>query len=387
MITELKKQLNLENYFLLVIFLLPAYLFRFSIFGFPTNLWEVLSIAVIILATGRIEREGKVSRYEKKIIFLFLAIILGLILGMIKSGNYKAGLGIIKGWFIIPFLFAFLAQKVIKNKNKAHKSLYLSVVLVAMVALAYKFLGIVTYDGRLEAFFNSPNFLAMYLAPGIIIGAIKCSENRCGKLGSKIIQTITMLMILLPLYLTYSYSAWLSLAVALSAVFFLSGKFSKKYLIMSGIIFLAVVFLLKDTVKFNNLAHFDSRSSFASRMMIWKSSEKILSDNFIIGIGPGNFQEVYLEYQKYFLPYLEWAVPHPHNIFLAFWLYSGLIGIVSFLVIAYIFFKKSIEEKRLKNITSMLSLAIILYFIFHGLVDTTYFKNDMATIFWLAILL
>lgn len=31
----------------------------------------------------------------------------------------------------------------------------------------------------------------------------------------------------------------------------------------------------------------------------------------------------------------------------------------------------------------MASLGIMFYFLLHGLVDTTYFKNDLAVIFWL----
>jgi len=50
--------------------------------------------------------------------------------------------------------------------------------------------------------------------------------------------------------------------------------------------------------KMQNLMHMDSRSSLASRVMIWHSAGKIIVDNPIMGIGPGNFQNKYLEYQK-----------------------------------------------------------------------------------------
>jgi O-antigen ligase len=118
--------------------------------------------------------------------------------------------------------------------------------------------------------------------------------------------------------------------------------------------------------------------------MIWQSSGKILSDNWLLGIGPGNFQDKYLEYQKYFPPYLEWAVPHPHNLYLAFWLYGGLVGLVSFLVILYFFFKK-VETPKLGVSTGVkyIALGVMIYVLLHGLVDTTIFKNDLAVVFWL----
>jgi O-antigen ligase len=174
--------------------------------------------------------------------------------------------------------------------------------------------------------------------------------------------------------------------LALAIIFFGENKFSKRYLSILIFIFLALLFILKDTAKFQDFVSFDDRSSLASRVMIWESAGKILTDNYVLGIGPGNFQAKYLEYQKFFPLYLQWAVPHPHNIFLAFWLSTGLIGFFSFLGILYLFFRKSIPGIKFNDAVNVISLGIIIYFLLHGLVDTTYFKNDLAVIFWLAIL-
>ena len=75
----------------------------------------------------------------------------------------------------------------------------------------------------------------------------------------------------------------------------------------------------------------------------------MIEKNPLFGIGPGNFQNKYLEYQKYFPPYLEWSAPQPHNIFLAFWLESGLLGLAGFVIIAFCIFS-AIIKKRSKMI-------------------------------------
>ena len=124
----------------------------------------------------------------------------------------------------------------------------------------------------------------------------------------------------------------------------------------------------------------------SSRMMIWKSSALMIKNNFIFGIGPGNFQNKYLEYQKYFPPYLEWAVPQSHNLYLAFWLQSGIIGLIGLIGLISTWLKKTIGEilKNQKNSALLaVSLGIVIYILLHGILDTTYWKNDLALIFWI----
>jgi O-antigen ligase len=116
--------------------------------------------------------------------------------------------------------------------------------------------------------------------------------------------------------------------------------------------------------------------------MIWQSAEKVLENSWVWGIGAGNFQEKYLEYQKYFAPYLEWAVPHPHNLYLALWLYGGIFGLVGFLALVFFWFSALFRSQKNPSLR-FIGLGIMLYVLLHGLVDTTYLKNDLAVLFWL----
>ena len=119
-------------------------------------------------------------------------------------------------------------------------------------------------------------------------------------------------------------------------------------------------------------------------MIIWNSSAKIIRDNPAFGIGPGNFQKEYLDYQKYFPPYLEWAVPQPHNLYLAFWLQSGIFGLIGFLLLVYFWlgnlFKKIRQKNSFFGLEAVLA-EIMLYIIIVGLFDTPVWKNDLALVF------
>jgi O-antigen ligase len=304
-------------------------------------------------------------------------------LSMLFNGSYKIGLGIIKSWFIVPLLFAFVAVTALsKEKTKTiWSAIYISAFLVACLALFYFLLGKVTFDGRLQAIFNSPNYLAMYLTPAIVIGLIKFKEHKTN-------YTFSLLIIASALYLTFSYAAWLAILVSLSLLWFLQKRTGKTAKNISWIILgmIIIIFWQLGTTKMTNLLHVTERSSLTSRMMIWRVAGKMIIDNPIIGIGPGNFQNKYLAYQKYFPPYLEWAVPEPHNIFLAFWLQAGIMGVVGFIILIFLWLKSLAKEKDNLSDTARIALAIIAVVLIHGLLDTTYFKNDLAVVFWLTFL-
>lgn len=159
----------------ITILLLPSYLIQFSVFGIPTNALEILILLTFIAYLI----EGKclfLEFYKKhKIISgAILAIFLGLLSSTIINNDYQAGLGIIKSWFAIPLIFAWVVyeeKQSGQNSENIYKCLYLSTFWVAAVGLAYYFIGRLTFDGRLQGIFNSPNYLAMYLASALIIGA------------------------------------------------------------------------------------------------------------------------------------------------------------------------------------------------------------------------
>ena len=390
----MKKIFSLENYSYLVILLLPAYLLRLNIFGVPTNVLELLILGAVIgaLVTCRrqiIEFLAKPGPRTKRYALFVGLILVGMSVSTLASGKYSLGVGIIKGWFILPIIFALSVKlSVPKEKLKnIYGAFYLSAAAVSSASLADYFLGRVTFDGRLAGFFDSPNYLAMYLAPSVIIGAAFFKKMKEKNFYHTIGYAISYAAILGAFYLTYSYAAWLAAAFSLAIV--LAAKNQRKIKWKKFLLALAVVFFVLAasqwiSQKFMALRMVSGRSSLASRIMIWKSAGKMVYENPILGIGPGNFQEKYLEYQKYFPPYLEWAVPHPHNLYLAFWLYSGIVGLAAFILLLY-FWLREIFAKE-KDALWLASVGIMLYFLLHGIVDTTYFKNDLAVIFWLNFL-
>lgn len=336
----------------LIVFCLPLYLVRFSFF----NLLEILVYLSFLFWLFKVKKFILPDKWmQYAILFLFS----GLTISAIFSVDLRMSAGIWKGWFIMPLLFFILLINTIGKEEIKNVllSLTLSGAAVSLIALGYWVFGCLTYDGRLSAFYLSPNHLAMYLAPILILSFY---------LKKNVFRTVAQCLMFLVIYLTYSYGALLGVFGALFLVV------KKKKLIL--LLILIILLLQFPTQKFQGYLDLNY-PALQSRLVIWQSAFKITKDHFLIGIGPGMFQKYYLDYQVFFSPYPEWAVPQPHNIFLAFWLQTGLLGLIGFIWLLVVFFKKN------------LFTAAMVCILIHGLVDTTYWKNDLAMIFWLIIAL
>lgn len=379
---------SLESLIYLTIFLLPLYLVKVQLFFVRTNILEILIGLVILWWLGVFCRKEKIgilySEYKKYLICIAV-MFSGLFLAAISNDQMLQSLSIIKSWFFLPVAFALIAADIIPREKI--KNIFLvyggSSFLVALIALGYWFFGLLTYDRRLEAFFNSPNYLAMYLAPGVILGFWLLAS-----IGHKKIKTIFLGVLLIALFFTYSYAAFV--AICLSSFWVLWTRrremkakhgFPKELFVIILIFSFFFIFQINNN-KFTDVIGMNPRSSLASRVMIWQASWRIAKDNPLLGIGAANFQKTYLAYQKFFPPYLEWAVPHPQNLYLAVWLSGGILGLGGFFGILFLLSKDLLKKKH-QNSLEILALGILFYILLHGLVDTPYFKNDLAVVFWL----
>jgi len=209
-----------------VIFLMPAYLVRFALFGIPTTALEVIIYILFLFWIVSIRedagRRGNISVFSKEDRMLFSGIallFLGMIFSTLHSVNLRVSLGALKGWFIDPFLFFIVYISVIKSKKEIRKSL-LSFVLsgfaVAAIAIMFALGGSLTFDGRLRAFYESPNYLAMYLTPAFLFAFFLFGFGKRTDKNDRKAQAFILFILLSALLLTRSYGAALGAAAALA---------------------------------------------------------------------------------------------------------------------------------------------------------------------------
>lgn len=366
------------------IVLLPFYSIRFVPFGVPVSIIEILVVIAFACSVGKNMLSPSQLRGGRGLIIGAALMCLGVLIATIAGDDLRAGFGVLKGWFVMPILFGLVVW-MRGAQQRATAKLYLgtyfvSAVSVSVIALFYYLIGELTYDGRLRGFYTSPNYLALYISPAIFF--LYYLNDLRGRW--RWITSGGVVIIASALYFTNSFSAWLAIGGAfVVTAFFLQRK--KRVLVISvALLGLALILLQVNGQKIADLREVPERSSVASRLMIYKSAVMIGRDHIVVGITPNTFQDHYLEYQKHFPPYLEWAVPQPHNLYLAFWLQGGLLGLLGLLTVLWWFYGRMYVFIK-KNASVAFLVASVTSILLYGLSDTPYWKNDLAFVFWLLI--
>lgn len=380
----------------LVIFFLPLYLVRLTIFNIPTNIIElmigVLFIIWLIIKTANSKQRTKNKEFKKLFVVLprrqaghyslFIAIILiliGVSLSTAISWDLRMSAGIWKSWFVVPLLFFVILITTIKKPKQIEKIFWafiLSGFIVSVISLVYLIQGNLDGMSRLQGFYNSPNYLAMYLAPALVLSLGLLFKEK--KRILKILYLVSCFLFLVTLFFTKSLGAWLGVIVAVCFGFGLylwnlpagrQGQDKKKLIWAIIVLGLIIIFVLT----YLKLNSDDGRKSFNARLIIWQEALKVFKNYPITGIGPGTFQD-------YFPSYPIWGVPQPHNLYLAFLIQTGIIGFIGFIWLLIQFFRKGFRVYGLKF--TVLLMMVMICILIHGLVDTTYWKNDLSIVFW-----
>jgi len=397
----------------LTIFCLPLYLVRFEIFSIPTNVLELM-IGILFIAWVIKKFKIQNSKFkieDSKLLIPIILILIGVSIATIFSWDLRVSAGIWKSWFVAPLLFFIILITTIKKPKEIKKIFWVFIssgFIVAIISLIYLIRGDLDVHGRLQAFHNSPNYLAMYLAPVLLVSfwyyfftfLIRPSEANSGlspslspplagnraRFGLKtrekttpksIFLIVSCLLFVVILFFTKSFGAWMGIIVGLGFGLFLylyksDKKKSALVIIVLGILLVLLLVYIKGFILP------EGGISLDARIKIWQKALEIFKSYPIIGIGPGTFED-------YFPFYPKWGVPQPHNLYLAFLLQTGIIGFVGFIWLIIVFFKKGFELLKTQNLMPITFISVMTYILIHGLADTTYWKNDLSVIFWMII--
>ena len=387
---------------LLTLLLAPTYALRFNFANLPLNLlmvWVFLVVLWLLADMAYKKRLGDFSRFvkalDKKLLWLaglfFLASAASL---FINSFSIKK-LGQFLVLFIEPMCLFFLLGYTFKTRPQTKKAWLIGAYLLlglmgvwsiiqywTLFSLPVEFWGNSVEPKRALGFFGHPNFYALFSAPLLAFLlpdlAKKLKAYKTEPLAPKFL--LFWLLGLVGLGLSMSRAGWLGLGVALVVFVFLSGE--KKFQV--GTFFAALILLIgvaiTPNLRYRVLLPFYGEKSAVSRISLWKTGVKAVKESPVLGLGLNGFSNEWTRLNTD--PNLD-SHNFPHNIFLDFWLETGLLGLVSFVGITTLALWHGF-----KNRASTISFGVALFLIAllsQGQIDNPYFKNDLALIFWVTL--
>lgn len=374
----------------LIVALLPTYLIRFSVLGVPATLLETMILILFVAWLAKFAL--KKTNMPRAGIWLWpiLAILLFTTLSAIFSPSGASAWGIWKAYFIEPLLFLIVFLSIIKTNKKLPSifwALGVSAIYLSLIAISQKFTGLdvptpyLNPSGsvdRVVGFFNYPNALGLYLGPIIILFTGFLMQK--AKTSAQWIKLAVIILSFATIILAKSEGAILSVLIIwiVWALFF---KKPRKITLTIIVIALILFFINPAINQFVRTKTTLNDYSGSIRKEMWQETTTMLSGQWLMGSGLAGYQRAIVPFHN---PKFE-VFLYPHNIVLNFWTELGLLGLLSFVWLAVLFFWQNIKGLKSNKILSATLIAIMAQIIIHGLVDVPYFKNDLSILFWIII--
>ncbi len=387
------KRLSSMNNFLstgvlVVLALLPAYLLRVSIFGIPTTLLEIMLLILIILWLVQNRKRLKELFVIKRSWAVFIAlVIISATVSAIVAPDTLSAFGIWKAYFIEPILFFYLVVDLLQKKQITNDRILIALcvgrLLVSLAAILQWILwtGIpIPWDveRRVTGLFDYPNALGLYLGPLVIliIGQLLslCHCEAKGRSNLKVLFYFSSLFFfVIAIILAQSEAALASIIVTTIVMGIAHHKFRKPTIVISCVALLLLFSIPTARVFVINKISLQDYSGQV-RLSQWKETIELLKDHPIVGAGLSGYPNALKPYHKD----TQFEIfQYPHNIFLNMWVELGLLGLIAFGFLIFLFLR-SLSYST----TFLLYYFPLLQIFLHGLVDVPYFKNDLSILTW-----
>ena len=374
---------------------LPLYLVRFSIGPIPTTLWEMLLYSTVIIAWVSKIISLKQWRHDS-LRWPWLLIAIGACASLFINDDLRLGLGQWKALFLDSLLFYWLLRSIVPKYLSVKHILLATLIGGSVTGLSavinvlqsnlttdHRALGIFAFDPG-----ASPNYLALYLAPLASYGLVMvCLPRIWTHRFERIFVGLLIVVIVAGMVASGSRGAALALAaglvVGLLMVSVKTLHHHRQWLLVAGFISMGLLLSVMISQVTPNFTAVDGGGRLTTstniRWLIWQTTVlQILPTHPIFGVGWGNYQSVFYELTKEQTNFPDLVAPmslHPHNFWLMTWVTLGIIGLIGWLSLVVRITWRSICTNDL--LQPALLAGWLTWFV-QGLVDTTYYKNDLA---------
>ena len=364
---------------------MPLYLIRWHVGPLPTTLLEVLILATCVAYIARLRQERRLWLRRTPVdIPIALLLIAGLI-SIVVAFNPVAAAGIYRAYFLEAIAVFYIAVDVLDDPRDIRGLLVAAGIVSAVFSIGELITFFVEFEsGRLiitapPAFaYTSSNSVALFLEPPLTFAAAFAlfpsrPQDRWWALA--------FLILLVPgAAATLSRGMYLAFVVLAIVAVVIARDVRIKLAVTAAAAAVAIALVLLPVIR----ERFTSTGiSFLQRLVIYDQAMTVLLQKPIFGPGLASYAQATAPLRSAH----QWPAIYPHNVWLTFWSETGLLGLLSFAATYVILFVKGWRElMRSSGFARPLLYGavgtLIVYFV-HGLVDTPYWKNDLAVEFWL----
>jgi O-antigen ligase len=366
---------------------LPLYALRWSYGPLPTTLLENLVLATIALYLVARWKEGRLRLVRTPYDIGIALLLLSGLISVFVATDHRAALGLYRAYFIEPIAIFYVASDLLRSRGNFRTVLLgFGIGTSIFAALNIAVVAIAAVDGTIQNgappsfIYTSSNAVAMFLEPpmAFAIALVLFSDDR----RDRRFALAWALVLAAAQVLTFSRGGYIALAIF--GVLILVGVRPevRRPLLVIGVV--AATAVLLTVVVASTTPLMKSRFSYQAlnytlqtRSAIYTATEKMIAAHPILGVGLGGYV-----YDLHGFPEI-----YPHSLYLTFWVELGLLGLAAFL---FIFVKLLLSATKALPAATGFERALLwgvvgslVLWALHGIVDSPYWKNDMAVEFWL----
>lgn len=364
---------------------LPSYLIRFSILSLPFTLLEVLLLVFVVLrfAAERKKIRELIDKTPFKTIFLLAPIAA---IATMVSPEPLAALGILKAYILEPLLLYFFIIPLLKEKETLSlviRSLAFSLIISSLFAFFQWFNPAwipIPWDieKRVTGFFPYPNAFGLFAGPLVAFGAALLFHPKRHEFLSAFEQKLWLVASILGtlgIILAKSEASLFALFVILT----LLGLSKKRTRIPTAgflILISSIVFFMPTLQKTAQQKIFFQDPSEQVRLIQWQETWEMIKDKPVFGSGLSGYRTAIIPYHTQ--THIE-IFQYPHTLILNVWTELGILGVLFLIAVFFILSKSFLNNKTAwENPVYIAAVAALFHMIIHGMVDVSFFKNDLA---------
>lgn len=368
----------------------------------PLNayIWTAPLVVSFVLMLIKIKKSGTELEFGtlKNIGAIFFVI------SAISTINSKDIIFSITNWMLLPFMYAILYVSILNfsRNTDSRKKLIYALFSVAAIVLVYGFIqyanvqdmahDLVTQSWvdagkfpllsrRMYSTLENPNLFGTYLI--MIIGFVSSFFLQINEKKKKIILGIFLIALLSAAALTYSRTAWISLAIMVAGLGILYDK--RILILLLAIPIVAFFYHGQIAIRLMSLLS-QSDTSASLRIGLWQSTIAMIQDHPFLGIGWGSYFLTYPDY-NFYIQDKTVIMYHAHNMYLSIIAETGIIGGITYILLIFLHGYTSFKlYKKAKDVINksigLGGVLVTIGILVSGIGDYTLFSRSVSGCLW-----